>query len=100
MREQSEYDRGPGADGKRSGRLHVRNCHGGCDAYKRRNLPGGRIILSNACNACTLRASWMAEAEMVIQVATLPDEALDFGAMPYWLAHGVGVYRAMNRGGF
>ena len=103
MREQSDYERDP-VNGK--GRLHVRNCYTGCEAVKSRDalskvgVKPNPKALQNACDACTLRPEWTAEANAVVALCTLPDAAIGWPEMPYWLAHGIGYQRALNRGGF
>ena len=107
MREQSERETGAtDANGKPRGRIHVRNCYTGCAAFRasetgrRYGVPGAEAQLSAACAACDLRPGWMLEADAVVQAAGLPDAAIEWAGLPYWLANGIGLYRAMNRGGF
>lgn len=62
--------------------------------------PGSDVSLANACRACTLKAAPMWEASQVVESAMLPDPAIDWKAVPYWFANGVGEWRNMMRGGF
>jgi hypothetical protein len=56
------------------------------------------VMLRNACNTCDLEPGWGSEVGLVLSYSNIPDPALPYGAMPYWLVYGIGLWRLMNRG--
>ena len=101
LKEHQEYLR-TRKDKQPQGRRIFRDCHEACPAMRAvtTNKPGADVLLVNACRICHLKAAPSAEVRRVVELAPLPDASIDFGRLPYWLAHGIGVYRTMNRGGF
>lgn len=83
------------------GRMWFRNCYTGCPAYTaHEKLGASPDLLAKACKACTLIKEPMPEAVTVMEYAMMPDAAIDYNALPYWLVKSIGVYRFSKRGGF
>lgn len=101
VKEQSEWVGSAGAaPGERRGKRHFRDCETACESFRVHRELRDDAMLKVACGECTLRKSACDEARMVMEIASVPDGALDFRSMPSWLVRGIGFYRALNRGGF
>jgi hypothetical protein len=85
------------------GRRIYRDCYNGCPAYQvfdmSREMDSQAFhSLSRSCASCVLLPGPSPEVNTIIQLSIMPDQSISWKPMPYWLAQGIGAYRAMHRG--